>query len=81
MVNMTWLAVSSSSWCLGRAAVCDCGTPRTFLLPFFCIAPDKKAIKINAFLPCSGYTLQAPGWVSTSGKKTFFLNKMAYVEQ
>ena len=29
------LAVSSSSWCLGRAAVCDCGTPWTFLLPFF----------------------------------------------
>ena len=26
---------SSSSWCLGRAAVCDCGTPWTFLLPFF----------------------------------------------
>ena len=29
------LSVSSSSWYLGRAAVCDCGTPRTFLLPFF----------------------------------------------
>ena len=28
------LSVSSSSWCLGRAAVCDCGTPWTFLLPF-----------------------------------------------
>ena len=25
----------SSSWCLGRAAVSDCGTPWTFLLPFF----------------------------------------------
>ena len=24
-----------SSWGLGRAAVCDCGTPWTFLLPFF----------------------------------------------
>ena len=23
------------SWCLGRAAVCDCGMPWTFLLPFF----------------------------------------------
>ena len=22
-------------WCLGRAAVCDCGTPWTILLPFF----------------------------------------------
>ena len=29
------LSVSSSSWCLGRAAVCDCGTLWTFLLPFF----------------------------------------------
>ena len=28
------LSVSSSSWCLGRAAVCDCGTPWTFLLLF-----------------------------------------------
>ena len=28
------LSVSSSSWCLGRAAACDCGTPWTFILPF-----------------------------------------------
>ena len=28
------VSVSSSSWCLGRAAVCDCGSPWTFLLPF-----------------------------------------------
>ena len=28
------LSISSSSWCLERAAVCDCGTPWTFLLPF-----------------------------------------------
>ena len=28
------LSVSSSSWNLGRAAVCDYGTPLTFLLPF-----------------------------------------------
>ena len=28
------LSVSSSSWCLGRAVVCDCGTPWTFLLPY-----------------------------------------------
>ena len=31
------LSVFSSSWGLGRAAVCDCGTPWTFLLPFFLI--------------------------------------------
>ena len=29
------MSVSSSSWGLGRAAVCDCGTPWTFLLPFY----------------------------------------------
>ena len=28
------LSVSSSAWGLGRAAVCDCGTPWAFLLPF-----------------------------------------------
>ena len=31
------LSVFSSAWCLGRAAVCYCGTPWTFFLPFFCI--------------------------------------------
>ena len=29
------LSVTSSSWGLERAAVCDCGTTWTFLLPFF----------------------------------------------
>ena len=33
------MSVSSSSWGLGRAAVCDCGTPWTFLLPFFAQKP------------------------------------------
>ena len=33
------LSVSSSSWCLGRAAVSDYGTPWTFLLPF--LSTDK----------------------------------------
>ena len=42
--HMTWRDVFAwrglnknkvpSSWCLGRIAVCDCGTPWTFLLPF-----------------------------------------------
>ena len=40
------LSVSSSSWGLGRAAVCDCGTPWTFLLPFFTVV---------LFCLCSGY--------------------------
>ena len=33
------LSVSSSSWCLGRFVVCDCGTPWTFLFPF-CFTDD-----------------------------------------
>ena len=40
------LSVSSSSWCLGRAAVCDCGTPWTFLLPFFLTWKSIKGNKI-----------------------------------
>ena len=33
------MSVSSSSWGLGRVAVCDCGTPWTFLLLFFISIP------------------------------------------
>ena len=33
---LVWICrLTYSSWCLGRAAVCNCGTPWTFLLPFF----------------------------------------------
>ena len=35
LFDLCLFGFSSSSWCLGRAAVCDCGTPWTFLLPFF----------------------------------------------
>ena len=34
---------SSSSWGLGRAVVCDCGTPWTFLLPFFVVYSVEKS--------------------------------------
>ena len=30
-----FLSFLYSSWCRGLAAVCDCGTPRTFQLAFF----------------------------------------------
>ena len=33
-LHLLVLSVSSSSWCLVKAAVCDCGTPWTFLLPY-----------------------------------------------
>ena len=36
------MPVFSSFWGLERAAVCDCGTPWTFLLPFlFCLVPSQ----------------------------------------
>ena len=31
-------------WCLGRTAVCDCGTPWTLLLPVFCSKHDNNNI-------------------------------------
>ena len=39
-------SVSSSSWGLRRAAVCDCGTPGSFLLTFF----EKLAFKYRWLL-------------------------------
>ena len=38
------LSVSSSSWYLGRDAVCDCGTPWTFLLPFLPMFPEEEGL-------------------------------------
>ena len=35
LFDLRLFGFSSSSSCLERAAVCDCGTPWTFLLPFF----------------------------------------------
>ena len=34
LVLFFFFSVSSSSWCLRGAAVCDCGAPWAFLLPF-----------------------------------------------
>ena len=42
------LHVSSSSWCLGRAAVCDCGTPWTLLLPFLMLCDQQKYFCVTA---------------------------------
>ena len=45
-------SVSSSSWCLGRAAVCDCGTPRTFHLPLCSVQMPEKTVlyQVDYFL-------------------------------
>ena len=43
------LSVSSSSWCLERAAVCDCGTSWTFLLRFYNIIVFNCIEKLDIF--------------------------------
>ena len=44
---LVWFfSVSSSSWCLGRAAACDCDTPWTFLLPFLRIISNFERFEI-----------------------------------
>ena len=48
------LSVSSSSWCLGRAAVYDCGIPWPFLLPVFTLCCFVVYSRCDLFyvLPC-----------------------------
>ena len=61
------LSVSSSSWGLGGAAVCDCGTLWTFLLPFlhFCwgnkLCVSQYIFAKNQYdILCSGRIYAAP---------------------
>ena len=42
-LNLT-LLFRQPTWCLGRAAVCDCGIPWTFLIPFFMLNGIVKQI-------------------------------------
>ena len=51
------MSVSSSSWGLGRAAVCDCGTPWTFLSPFFQLQHAPSAIIAEANTFCTQFAL------------------------
>ena len=55
------LSVSSSSWCLGRAAVCDCGTPWTFLSSLFIkvvtLKIRSRSPKSNHFTPLSWWCI------------------------
>ena len=61
------LSVSSSSWCLGRAAVCDFDTPWTFLLPFFSLVYIKLYCweQMPPILKSSDVSKTA-GWVARS---------------
>ena len=43
------LSVSSSARCLGRAAVCDCGTPWTFILLFLYVSFLSIYLYLNAY--------------------------------
>ena len=45
------LSVSSSSWCLVRAAACDCGIPWVFLLPFWVIRAESVKLEFEHILP------------------------------
>ena len=53
------LSVSSSSWCLRRAAVCDCGTPWTVLLSFVSYVGFVLSLFIShlSFCWCQGTTV------------------------
>ena len=67
--------VSSSSWGLGRAAVCDCGTPWTFLLPFFACTSLRSALRkictTVAHLRCSDPSPLRTRDVGAVGRKHF----------
>ena len=52
------LSISSSSWGLGRAAVSDCGTPWTFLLPFFSMICD-CGYSVTSYIQLYGFVLHS----------------------
>ena len=56
-----FLSVSSSSWCLGRAAVCDCGTPWTFLLPLFYFLEEFPS-SVNVFVAQKSFKIVYNPW-------------------
>ena len=75
---LVWFfSVSSSSWCLGRAAVCNSGTPWTFLLPLFIMEDaDHFFLKLFQLDQCAHCTVSCNpklpifGKLKTSSSKT-----------
>ena len=71
--------VSSSSWCLGRAAVCNCGTHWTFLLPLFCIGQVLYQLELFFGEVCQnqncplGCAHSKRRWFKVSPSSSFFL--------
>ena len=47
---LVWFVCSSSSWCLGRSAVCNCGTPLTFLTFFYSTDRSKAMVPVLVLL-------------------------------
>ena len=64
--------VSSSSWGLGRDAVCDCGTPWTFLLPFLvvvCLIVEKIwNVNVNCVKVNGAQNIGQGHWVNVPAK-------------
>ena len=44
---LVWICQFPLPRCLGRAAVCDCGTPSTFFLPFLNVVAVKRLLVLN----------------------------------
>ena len=61
------MSLFSSFWCRGLAAVCDCGTPWTFLLSFFVCVGDP--IKLIILIKC--YCLTAGSFVKSDNSDAY----------
>ena len=73
---IVWVSVSSSSWCLGRAAVCDCGTPWTFLLPFFKLCTRHKENRTFEFV--KQITSTSPSLYHNVKEHNYYFENVAY---
>ena len=81
------LSVSSSSWCLGRAAVCDCGTPWNFLLPFLSLCFCSSSF-LFFFWCMEGCDFGSPGYLhlyvcyfSCQRKYPFYYCRLSFLQQ
>ena len=59
-----WGKLSKGVLGLGRAAVCDCGTPLTFLLPFFFAATGQR--ESPHLQSCNGCCRAKRVWINTT---------------
>ena len=73
------MSVSSSSWGLGRATVCDCGTPWTFLLPFFLwqTVPYQTS-RVSHTLMANSNSVLSPYEILPIDQENKYLRKLSY---